>query len=260
MLEELKAAAQLLQRDPVLGYSLLASLFLAAVSLSSGLARLDFLVLVKASALLRVVLLVGLAAALRVLGEVLQPPDTLLWQGAADGAWQLPLYLLALGYGPSSGLVAAGLIAAFAAQSVSLSWHEALLALKLVILGWLAIYPSPLQHRWAGPLNVALAFSLTWMTGGVALTYASTGTVDLGTLWAEQQVALVGLALAMAALLLFGPSFYRSVFADSRLTLPLPPSRQPETRHPDRLVGPVPLRRRRRPKRRLKPPPPFDGS
>ncbi|MBS3966796.1 MAG: hypothetical protein KGZ60_06065 [Truepera sp.] len=243
MLEELTGAVQLLQRDPVLGYSLLASLLLAAVSLSSGLARLDFVVLAKASVLLRMAFLVGLAAALRYLGETV---DGLLWQSAMTGAWHLPLYLLALGYGPSVGLAAAGLMAVITAPS---GWGEALLALQLLILGWLAIYPSPRHYRWAGPLNVALAYGLTWITGGVALTYATTGAVQLGV-FAEQQ-PVIGLALAMVALLGFGPSFYRTFFAASRLVPPV--AVRSRTRHPT-YVPPPPLTRRRTPKRQLTPP------
>lgn len=244
MLEELTGAVQLLQRDPVLGYSLLASLLLAAVSLSSGLARLDFVVLAKASVLLKLALLVGLAAALRHLGET---ADNQLWQGAITGAWHLPLYLLALGYGPSVGLAAAGLMAVIAAPS---GWGEALLALQLLILGWLAIYPSPRHYRWAGPLNVALAYGLTWITGGVALTYATTGAVQLGA-FTEQQ-PMIGLALTMVALLWFGPGFYRAFFAASRLVPPV--AVRSRTRHPTAVVPPPPLTRRRTPKRRLTPP------
>ncbi|MBS3934374.1 MAG: hypothetical protein KGZ35_08450 [Truepera sp.] len=246
MLEELTGAVQLLQRDPVLGYSLLASLLLAAVSLSSGLARLDFVVLAKASVLLRMAFLVGLAAALRHLGET---ADNLLWQGAITGAWHLPLYLLALGYGPSVGLAAAGLMAVIAVPS---GWGEALLAHQLLILGWLAIYPSPRHYRWAGPLNVALAYGLTWITGGVAMTYVTTGAVQLSFFWTGQQVELIGLALAMAALLLFGPNFYQSFFAASRLTPPAAPQTRP--RQPTLIAIPPPLTRRRTPKRQLTPP------
>lgn len=250
MLEELTGAVQLLQRDPVLGYGLLASLFLAAVSLSSGLARLDLVVLARVSVLLRIAFLVALAIALRALSET---ADSLLWQGAAAGAWRLPLYLLALGYGPSVGLLAAGLVAAFAVLSGGLSWYEALLALELVILGWLAIYPSPRRHRWAGPLNVAVAYGLTWLTGGVALTYLATGTA-FETFGADQQLELIGLALAMAALLLFSPNFYQTFFAPSRLTPPVPT----RSRQPTLIAAPPLLTRRRSPKRQLKPPPRFD--
>jgi len=249
VLEELTRAVQLLQREPVLGYSLLASLLLAAVSLSSGLARLDLVVLAKASVLLRVVILVALAAGLRTLSE---GTDNALLQGVITGAWQLPLYLLALGYGPSVGLAAAGLMAAI---TVSSNWGEALLALQLLILGWLAIYPSPRHYRWAGPLNVALAYGLTWMTGGIALTYATSGAAQIA-FWAERQPELVGLALAMAALLLFRPNFYRTFFAASQLTPPAAP--RTRSRQPMLILVPPPLRRRRTPKRQLEPPPRVD--
>ena len=202
--------------DPRVVYSLAAAALLALVSLFSGLGRLDFLALGRPAVLLR--LGAGVAAAFllaALASSQLQAGSTP--HSLANGLARLPLYLLALGYGPSVGLLAGALFAAATAAGVYPGWPEALLMLKLTVLGWLAISPSPRIKRWAGPANLFLAHLLTIGTAGVALSVLTAEPFTLQALLAGQLPALPGLALAMLALLLFGPDFYRNHLPNSRI-------------------------------------------
>src|SRR5690606_38990748 len=135
--------------------------------------------------LLRVVGCVALAFVLRALSEAaVGLPDTLTVSLLA-GLHRLPLYVVALAYGPSAGLLAAGLFSAFASSTLLPGLDEAVLALELVVLGWLAIYPSPRSTRWAGPLNAALAYLLAWGTAGIAVMTSRGVFVDVPALAAQ---------------------------------------------------------------------------
>src|SRR5690606_31936617 len=133
-------------------YSLAAATLLACVSLSSGLARGDALALSNPRILVRVLGAVALAFVLRVLaegvapagptGEEVGPLATIL-----PGLHRFPLYLVALAYGPATGLLTGALFAAFASSTLLPGAPEAVLALELAVLGWLAIYPSPRSTR-----------------------------------------------------------------------------------------------------------------
>lgn len=259
--------AQLLSRDPVLLYSLLATLFLALVSLASGLVRLDVLALGRPGVLLRVAVAVALGALITVLAQPLGEGWPL------GGLGRLPLYVTALAYGPAAGLVSAALFAAFESQGGLPDASQGVLALELLLLGWLAIYPSPRQHRWAGPVDVVLAFALAWATAGVALLQWQTGEVALAPLWAAASTTAGGALLSAALLLLFGPATYRLLFPRSPIAPDEPPLIEAEredvvmrpllgevTRvRPDLTDPGLPRRLRgRRGERRLDPPPPFD--
>lgn len=214
--------------DPLLLYSLAATALLALVSWSSGLGRADLAALLRPRILLRV------AGAVAVSFLVTVGARTLVDGTAAptltavlEGVGRLPLYLVTLAYGPSIGLSAAALSVGFAAETALPGWREAILALELVVLGWLAIYPSPRQSRWAGPLDVALAHALAWGTGGVALLAFRYGEVLPQRWWSEVSVDLVPAAVAAALLLAFGPRFYRRAFPASRIVPE--PRREPAT-------------------------------
>lgn len=256
-----------LSSDPLLGYSLLAAVFLAAVSLGSGWARLDFLAF-RPLGLLHLAVAVLLAAGLVVLGHLLDPKLThgevgwikvlaahQLWP--LDGLSRLPLYLVTLGYGPSAGLLAAGLFAAFTAPSGALGWGEAVLALELVVLGWLAILPSPFNKRWAGPLGVLLAYGLAQLTGGLALLEAQTSQATAAALW-QRQDALGGILLSVLLLFLLGPASYRQLFRGSRIA-PRPKVTAPVGRHDPATLTTFMLPELERPRsgrrRELEPPP-----
>lgn len=262
------ALFDLLSRDPILVYSLLAALFLALVSLSSGLVRLDLLALRRPEVLLHV----GLAVALGVGLTVLARPAGEGWP--VGGLGRLPLYVVTLAYGPSVGLLSAALFAAFEAREGVAAWPEAVLGLELLLLGWLAIYPSPRQHRWAGPLDAVLAYGLAWATAGVALLQWRTGEVLPATLWAEVSTTAGGALAAALLLALLGPPAYRWLFPHSHIAPEEPPLVEAE--RTDVVLHPLqgePLRDertdltdpglprhlgRRRGDRRLEPPPPFE--
>jgi hypothetical protein len=214
----MEALSTLLRADPVLAYSLLAAVFLAAVSLATGLARGDVVALLRPGVLLRVAAAVALALLLTVLTEALATS-----LGTADTPWSLegvrrwPLYLLALAYGPSVGAVTALLFAAFESSGGLPSWAEAVLVLEMVALGWLAIYPNPRSRRTAGPFYAILAYALAWGTGGLALLAYRSGAVTGIGIWQQHQSEWLGLLLCALLLFAVGPRSYRALFPHSRI-------------------------------------------
>jgi hypothetical protein len=209
------------QKDPVFAYCLLAATLLAVVSVVTGLLYLDIAVLFRPRSLLRVVIAIVAAFALWLLGALLQgqlgvgPATTLV-----AGLSRFPLYLVALAYGPLVGLVTGALFAGLQAAGGLLGWNEAMLALELAVLGWLAIFPSPRSSRWAGPFNAVLAYVLAWGTGGLALLDSATGAVTPASLWAQQQHAVPGVAVSAALLVVASPAVYARLFPGSRIAPP----------------------------------------
>lgn len=200
----------LLSRDPFLFYTLAAALLLLSISLLQGWLKGDLLAILAAQGLFHLTLAV-LAAFVLTLAQ------RALGLGALALLPRLPLYLIALAYGPSAGAAAALLYAAFGSDG-ALGYPELLLLLELSVIGWLAIAPSPFHHRWAGPLNVAVGYALTWATAGAAYLDHLTGQGLNWRLHAAHHSGLGwGLALCLAALLLISPARYRRQFADSRL-------------------------------------------
>ena len=216
-------------RDPFLLYTLLAALFLLAVSLWGGWRRRDFLGVLRPRGLLALTLAVLAGFGLTwLLGDT----ETAL-ELTVLSRW--PLYLVALAYGPSAGLLAALLFAAFATRASLPGLPELVLALELTVLGWFAIAPSPRVHRWAGPLGLLLAYALAWGTGGSAMLHTLTGN---GTRWATQwsfhAPLLPGLLASALLLLAVGPGFYRRAFPDSWII----PRSSPATDLPEPSVAP----------------------
>lgn len=211
--------------DPLLVYSLAAAALLAFVSLVSAVGRLDFAALLRPRALVALCCAVLLAFAGVALAELaLTDPEL---EGLALGAARFPLYVVALAFGPTVGLAAGALFAAATAVGPFPGWSEAILCLELLVLGWLAIYPSPRAVRWAGPLDALLAHVFTAGTAGVAFLAWRDGSVSLAALLAEQRAALPGLLIAWALLALLSPRFYRRAFPGSRIA-PLTASAYPE--------------------------------
>ena len=209
-----------LGEDPRVVYSLAAAALLALVSLLSGLGRLDVAALLKPTNLLLVGSGVLVAFGLVVVTErwpVLAAGESGLAASLGFGLARVPLYLLALGFGPSVGLVAGVLFSAATAIGPYPSWSEAILVLELMILGWLAISPSPRRNRWAGPLGAAVAYVLATGTAGVAFEVWRTGELSLAALLAEQGRALPGLVAAWLALAAFGPELYERYMPGSRI-------------------------------------------
>jgi len=226
MLADLPQLWSAASADPVLFYSLASAVLLALVSWYSGLSRLDVAPLLNPRNLLRVLGCVALAFVLRAAPlSTLLPPESLA-ATVLTGLHRLPLYVVALAYGPSAGLLAAGLFAAFASSSLMPGLDEAVLALELVVLGWLAIYPSPRISRWAGPLNAALAYVLAWGTAGIAVMTFRGVFVDLGALANQHAPTWPGVAVACLLLAAVGPSVYRRAFPGSRIA-PAGASREP---------------------------------
>lgn len=209
-----------LREDPRLVYSLAAAALLAAVSLISGWGRLDFLALRRPATLLRLGLGVAVSFALAALAAspaLLSLGDDGLAASLVQGLARAPLYVLALGYGPTMGLLAGALSAAATASGPFPGWPEAVLTLELVILGWLAISPSPRRYRLAGPVGAALAYLLANGTAGVAHQVWLTGDLSLAVLLAQHALALPGLLLAWLLLTALGPTLYTRFLPGSRI-------------------------------------------
>lgn len=276
---DLEAVLELLASDPVLGYSLLTAILLASISLGSGWARLDFLGALRPTALLHITLAVLIAIGLLILSQSLRvqlaDSTSALLAGLAVGDyWPLtglsrfPLYVIALAYGPSAGLIAAALFAAFGAQAAAPSWPELVLGLELAILGWFALYPSAFLHRWAGPANAAAAYLLAWCTGGVAFLQGTLGEVTWAAFWEVQRPLLAGVGATALLLATLGPQTYRSWFRLSRIAPPPPRRRRDDPISVQDLPGPrqreyllpPPLPELRRVRKRKRPltPPTFD--
>jgi hypothetical protein len=203
--------------DPILGYSLLAALFLAAVSVTAGLARLDLAALGNPRPALACALCVAAAVGLRLLvyGDLATDPGEVAPPMA--GIERFPLVLAALAYGPTPGLVVAALYASFGAQGALPAAREAVLALELALAGWLAIFPSPRENRWAGPLNAVIAYALAWITGGLAVTQWQFGYVDASSLLARNPASWSGVLASAFLLLMFTPRTYRLLFPQSNI-------------------------------------------
>jgi len=191
------------------------------VSLTTGLLRRDVAVLARPRILLRVVGAVLAAFALAYLSGLLaQAFGPSGWTRLAAGLERVPLALVTLAYGPGIGVVVAALVAGLQANGWLPGWQQAVFALELAVLGWLAIYPSPRSSRWAGPFDALLAYALAWGTGGLALLEARTGAVTPAALWAQQRPALLGVAASALLLALVPPSAYRRAFPHSRVAPP----------------------------------------
>jgi len=213
---------QRLLGDPVLFYSTAAAVLLAAVSLATGLARGDVLVLVRPRSALGVLLAVALAFVITAAAEWALGRGAAEWvAGTLRALARVPLYIVALAFGPGVGLVTGALFGAATAGGTFPGTREALFTFELVVLGWLGIYPSPRVARWAGPLDVALARCLTWGTAGIAWLAYNRGTVDVVDLIAASGRWPWGALVSAAALFVVSPRWYSALFPDSRV-IPAP--------------------------------------
>jgi len=209
---------QRLTTDPVFFYSAAAALLLGIVSLATGLARGDVLVLARPRSALSVLAAVAIAFAATVAAEWALAGGAAPWvSGTTRALARVPLYLVALAYGPGVGLVVGALFGAATAGGAFPGAREALFTFELVVLGWLAIYPSPRLARWAGPFDVALARCLTWGTAGVAwLSYQGGGVTATAVVAASGRWPWAALVSA-AALVLAAPRWYDALFPHSRV-------------------------------------------
>ncbi|HEX7004775.1 MAG TPA: hypothetical protein VF168_11385 [Trueperaceae bacterium] len=214
---DLQPLVSLFVGDPILGYSLLAALFLALVSVTAGLARLDLAALGNPRPALVCALCVAASVLLRLLiyGDLQEAPagETPLMAGLEH----FPLVLAALAYGPTPGLVVAALYANFGAQGELPLARQGVLALELALVGWLAIYPSPREHRWAGPVDAILGYTLAWATAGLALAQWQYGGLGIEALLAQHTGTWPGVLASAFLLLLIRPGVYRWLFPQSRI-------------------------------------------
>lgn len=214
---DLEPLVSLFVENPILGYSLLAALFLALVSVTAGLARLDLAALGNPRPALICALCVAAAVLLRLLiyGDLRELPSGSMPLMA--GLEHFPLVLAALAYGPTPGLVVAALYANFGAQGDLPLARQGVLALELALVGWLAIYPSPREHRWAGPVNAVLGYTLAWATAGLALTQWRFGGLGMEALLEQHVGAWPGVLSSALLLLLVPPAAYRRLFPQSQI-------------------------------------------
>jgi hypothetical protein len=232
--------ADALAADPRALYPALAALLLAAVSLASGLLRGDVLSLTKPRPVAIVLLAVLASWALRWgLGHV-----------ATDG-WEpsavvtlAPLTLVALGYGPTPALVALALsVAWFGHPDPSGATGAAiggwLLGLELLVLGWLAIAPSPRRWPLLAGLYLVLAHALAWSTAGLAWMVIDAGEPTLAALREWHGHRLLELAAVATALAALPPRFWRAAFPDSSLAVPTGPPASAATQVASRPADPA---------------------
>jgi hypothetical protein len=266
----LELLASRLASDPLVRYALLAAAVLAAASLGGGWLRGGPRALRRPATWAALAAAVLAATALAAAGDRIGAAVA----GGPEGGWPLegarrwPLWLLALGYGPSLGALAGLAFAAVEASQAGLRAGEAVLVLELAAIGWIAIAPSPRRTRLAAPLAVLLGWGLADATLGLALRAADGAASPASPASLLLPSGLPpAVALGAATLLLPGPRWWRRAApgAASGVTgaapdvdRRLPPPLRRARRRGRRLVRPRrpgPLRREGRPARGLAPPP-----
>ena len=213
---------------PLALYPALAALLLAAVGLASGLLRGDVLALARPVPVAWVLLSVPASWAVQRFGEV---PALSGWDVATLAF--APLALIALAYGPTPALVALALTAAWVGLPASPeALHGAygwLLGLELVVLGWLAIAPSPRSWRFIAGPYLLLAHTLTIATAGLASVVLTSGPPTLASFAAQHARPTWELLALAAALALLPPAAWRSAFPHASLGGPSAPVAVPRS-------------------------------
>ncbi|MGL4610133.1 MAG: hypothetical protein ACRCYY_10665 [Trueperaceae bacterium] len=225
------AVLETFQYDPFFAYTLSGAVLLAFVSLVTGWLHRDFLAFAHPQVFFHLGLAVLAAMLLNLLSPMLSLPflahPAIEELNSFQGLSRLPLYIVTLAYGPTAGLITGSLFAGFSGASGMLDWSEAVLTLELCVLGWFALAPSPYKVRWAGPINVLLAYLLSWVTGGAALLQHLTNQgMDFSTHWNYHAPWLLGVGLSALLLFLFGPKMYQHLFTHSSLAVIVPNSSQ----------------------------------
>jgi hypothetical protein len=234
-----------LTSDPLVLYPALAALVLASVSLATGLLRGDVLALARPVPVGWLLALLAATWGFAVSAAAAPAP----WHDVILGAGRFPLYLFALAYGSVPALVAAALVAAWVPLQHAGAWGPWLFGLEVVVIGWLAVWPSPRLSRATGPLYALLAYTLAWGTAGLAAVVLEQGAVGVDTLRAQHGLVPAGVLAAAALLLLVAPTTYVRAFPDSRITpsAGTRPDRRgrppgaPEVRHARPDLAPVPV-------------------
>lgn len=210
---------ELLSLNPKLAYLFAATVLLAGMAVVGGVARRDFSILGVRSAAIKTLVAVVVAVLLTYAGSTIQSLD---FSDASSTWWptelfRLPLYLLALAYGPSLGLLVGVGYLVFSSPLALPDPPSGVLLLELVSIGWLSIYPSPARFRWAGPFNAILAYGLAWLTGGLTLAELGPDPMTLDAIVDTHGGSVTGVLVTAAALACVGPQRYRSWFPESRI-------------------------------------------
>lgn len=225
------------QQEPFLSYTLLASILLFAVSFVSGLRRLDVISAFSPKGLFHITIAALTALTIYLLAQNYISLSSFDSKAISLGLSRLPLYIIALAYGPSAGLLVGAL---FLALGNLLSFPELILLLELTVLGWFAISPSPRNFFWAGPLNILFAYLITWAAAGSAyLEWQSKLGADL-----HAHIALhTGLGLGASIALLFAfflpPVIYRYIFDESHIA-PKEPIKHEKSQTPEQSTVTLP--------------------
>ncbi len=206
--------------NSILAFTLYAAIFLAVISLFSGWRRLDFLAIFKPQGLLHLSLLVLVAVGLHYFAHSDYSKYNISFLSIEHpliGISRLPLYILALAYGPTMGLFAAALYTVAITHNLP-TLVDAVLGLELVVLGWWAIAPSAFQHRWAAPFNTIIAYTLAWGTAGSALFQSQGLDAKAWSVHANyHQNHILGLLASIFVLSLLGPRFFHFFFSSSEI-------------------------------------------
>lgn len=193
--------------DPLVRYALLGAAVLAVASLLGGWSRGDVRALRRPTTWIALATAIVAAVALTAAGDRIGA--TLEFGWPLEGVRRLPLHLLALGYGPTVGALAGLAFAAVETRQWPLHGADALLALELAAVGWIAIAPSPRRHRLAAPLAVLLGWSLATATLGLAAWAAVGGPATLAALLSADGAVATGV-LASALVTAFpSPRWWR---------------------------------------------------
>ena len=231
--------------DPLVLYPALAALVLASVSLATGLLRGDVLALARPVPVAWLLALVATTWGFAASAAAAAAP----WHDVVLGAARFPLYLFALAYGSVPGLVAAALVAAWVPLPHASAWGPWLFGLEIVVIGWLAVWPSPRLSRSTGPLYALLAYALAWGTAGLGVAVLEQGAVGVDTLRAQHGLVPAGVLVAATMLLLVAPRTYVRAFPDSRIAPSAAtgpdrrgrPASATEARHARPELAPVPV-------------------
>lgn len=197
--------------DPLVRAALLAAGVLLVAALAGGLARRDALALRRPAPWLAVAVallasLVLVEAGERLLSAVSGSDPIEL---ASRGWERIPLYLLALAYGPSVGLLAALATAFVQAGPWAFGAAEATLVLETAVVGWLGLGPSPRRTRWAGPLAIVGGWLLATATLGLAAWAADGRPIALEPFARSHRSGVVAVGLAALAAAGIPPGWWR---------------------------------------------------
>ena len=193
--------------DPLVRYALLGAAVLAAASLLGGWSRGDVRALTRPATWIALATAVVAGVALTAAGDRIGAALAIGWP--LEGLRRLPLYLLALGYGPTVAALSGLAFAAVETRQWPLHGADALLALELAAVGWIAIAPSPRRHRLAAPLAVLVGWSLATATLGLAAWAAVGGPATLAALLAADGAVAIGVLASAAITALPPPRWWR---------------------------------------------------